>query len=495
MTATPAYASYPGTESVDLARFRRPALASALIALGVYVLTLAPDLSWANGAYDGAELITASATLGVSHPPGYPTYILLGKLFSLLPLGSVAFRYNLFSAVCAAAAVGLTVLIIGTLRPRIRLEAAVSAALLFGFAPLVWSQAVVAEVYSLNLFMLAAFLLVWSRHGANVSSGFWLGLAITTHLTSALWLPVFLLDGYRQWRRAGIGLALGLSPLLFLPWLGLSESPVIWGQPTHLAGWWWLVSGQLYAANIQPTISVERWLSLLQAMILGPVVSLVVWKASPPPTTDQPAEARLPAINSRPILYLLVGTSLLYMLFALSYDTPDAAVLLLPVFLVLALLIAPLLQRLGMAALLLPLILVILTFGARDLRGQYSARNLADAVLQTAPANALLLTPGDRTIFTLLYFQQVEGVRPDLRLVDANLFAFDWYRARLAEQYPDLSIPRQDDLPALHHDNEHKRPFCLVSLVSSPEALTSITGIGPEREGGTPYLLCAERTD
>ncbi|MCZ2114392.1 MAG: DUF2723 domain-containing protein [Anaerolineae bacterium] len=495
MTATPACASYPGTESVDLARFRRPALASALIALGVYVLTLAPDLSWANGAYDGAELITASATLGVSHPPGYPTYILLGKLFSLLPLGSVAFRYNLFSAVCAAAAVGLTVLIIGTLRPRIRLEAAASAALLFGFAPLVWSQAVVAEVYSLNLFMLAAFLLAWSRRGANVSSGFWLGLAITTHLTSALWLPVFLLDGYRQWRRAGIGLALGLSPLLFLPWLGLSESPVIWGQPTHLAGWWWLVSGQLYAANIQPTISVERWLSLLQAMILGPVVSLVVWKASLPPTTDQPAEARLPAINSRPIPYLLVGTSLLYMLFALSYDTPDAAVLLLPVFLVLALLIAPLLQRLGMAALLLPLILVILTFGARDLRGQYSARNLADAVLQTAPANALLLTPGDRTIFTLLYFQQVEGVRPDLRLVDANLFAFDWYRARLAKQYPDLSIPRQDDLPALHHDNEHKRPFCLVSLVSSPEALTSITGIGPEREGGAPYLLCAERTD
>ncbi len=85
-----------------------------------------PDLSWANGSQDGAELITASATLGVPHPPGYPTYTIIGKLFSLLPLGTVAFRFNLLSAVCTAAAVGLVVMAITTIHPRVRPLAAIS---------------------------------------------------------------------------------------------------------------------------------------------------------------------------------------------------------------------------------------------------------------------------------------------------------------------------------------------------------------------------------
>jgi hypothetical protein len=77
---------------------------TTLCALLVYVLTLAPDLTWANFGTDGGELITAAVTLGVPHPPGYPTYVLLGKLISLIPMGTVAYRFNLFSAVCVSLA-------------------------------------------------------------------------------------------------------------------------------------------------------------------------------------------------------------------------------------------------------------------------------------------------------------------------------------------------------------------------------------------------------
>ncbi|HID51919.1 MAG TPA: DUF2723 domain-containing protein, partial [Anaerolineae bacterium] len=73
-------------------------------ALAVYWLTLAPDLTAAHWGGDGGELITAAVTLGVPHPPGYPTYVLLGKLFGFLPVGSVAYRFNLFSAVAVALA-------------------------------------------------------------------------------------------------------------------------------------------------------------------------------------------------------------------------------------------------------------------------------------------------------------------------------------------------------------------------------------------------------
>ena len=56
---------------------------------------------------DSGELVAAVATLGIPHPTGYPLYVLLGKLWTLLvPIGSIAFRMSLMSAACAGAAAG-----------------------------------------------------------------------------------------------------------------------------------------------------------------------------------------------------------------------------------------------------------------------------------------------------------------------------------------------------------------------------------------------------
>src|SRR5512139_4186294 len=57
---------------------------------------------------DSGELVTAAHTLGIPHPSGYPLYVLLGKLWTLLvPVGSIAYRMSLFSAACTAAACGV----------------------------------------------------------------------------------------------------------------------------------------------------------------------------------------------------------------------------------------------------------------------------------------------------------------------------------------------------------------------------------------------------
>src|SRR5438552_3679889 len=74
-----------------------------LFAGALYVLTLAPSVM--PGDY--AEFQMASAVLGVPHPTGYPLYTLLGKLFTLLPFGDVAYRVNLSSAVYMAGATGV----------------------------------------------------------------------------------------------------------------------------------------------------------------------------------------------------------------------------------------------------------------------------------------------------------------------------------------------------------------------------------------------------
>ena len=98
---------------------------------------------------DSGELVAAVHTLGIPHPSGYPLYALLGKLWTLLlPLGSVAWRMSLLSAVCAA---GTSALVFAILRVAGagRLAATFSC-LLLAFGPSFWSQATVQRVYSLN---------------------------------------------------------------------------------------------------------------------------------------------------------------------------------------------------------------------------------------------------------------------------------------------------------------------------------------------------------
>ena len=68
---------------------------------------MAPGITWAYEGWDGAELITASYRLGIPHPPGYPTYAMVGWLFSHLPIGAIAWRYSLLSAVAVAGATWL----------------------------------------------------------------------------------------------------------------------------------------------------------------------------------------------------------------------------------------------------------------------------------------------------------------------------------------------------------------------------------------------------
>lgn len=76
---------------------------TGLISFIVYLLTLAPTVYWG----DSGELITVAYTLGIAHPSGYPTYTLLGHLFTYIPFGSIAWRVNLMSAVFASLAVML----------------------------------------------------------------------------------------------------------------------------------------------------------------------------------------------------------------------------------------------------------------------------------------------------------------------------------------------------------------------------------------------------
>jgi hypothetical protein len=452
------------------AKGARWAAGTAAVAWLLYFLTAAPDVTWANSSGDGGELITAAVTLGVPHPPGYPTYVLLGKLLSMFPGGEMAFRFNLWSGSAVAVAAGLVAAIThGQLRKPGEQESArqghvaMAAGLSFAFASLVWGQATVSEVYGLNLAFLAAFL--WAALGSRPAwlVGLLLGLSVTTHLTSWLMLPLALiLTPARQWIQLGLGLFAGLTPFMALFWLAQGNSPVMWGDASGLSGWWWLVSGRLYSGNVMSLSPSEWWsrwrawfpLLLGQFTVAGPVlvVAGTCW------ASQVEARRRL----------ALMATAAIYLLYAMGYDSVDSVVYVLPGLLLMALLLGFGLERLGWLSFGLPLLLLLLNFSAQNLSDDTGIRPRAVRLLEAAPAKAVLLTPGDETIFALWYFQHVERMRSDLILVDSNLFAFDWYRLHLAQQHTELTALAEDDLEQFRHLNERQRPVCLVTLSTHP---------------------------
>ncbi len=124
--------------------------------LAAYLATLAPTVP----AGDSGELITAAATRGVAHPPGYPLYVATGWLWiHLLPFGEVAWRLNLLSAAAGAAAAG--VLAAATTRLTGSFAAGLVAGFTFALAAPAWKYAVVAEVFTPNALLAALALLAF----------------------------------------------------------------------------------------------------------------------------------------------------------------------------------------------------------------------------------------------------------------------------------------------------------------------------------------------
>ena len=439
----------------------------------LYLLTLAPDLTQSFYSADGGELIAAAVTGGIPHPPGYPTYLLLGRLFSWLPWGTLAWRSNLLSAVCAAVGLGFTA---ATLRRHAPPHAVGAAVLALAATPLLWQQAIVTEVYTLNFAVLAA--LLWVLEGEKPRP-FWVGLlwglSLTTHLTSVFWLLVIgysLFNAKTQRRKdakgwayglrlTAYGLFLGSLPWLILPLRGIGESPVVWGDPTTVAGWWWLASAELYRPNVLavPWAEVGARLvgwgtaALHQWAVVGWVLAVLgTWRIL---SRGEVA---------RSFFLFKLGLVLIYCLWATGYAKDDSPVLLLPCLLLLSGSLAHGLASLGRVAWLLPLLLVALHYSSM---ATDPVRETAVPFLNELPPNTLLLTQGDEATFAMWYFHHAEGLRPDIIVVDTDLLAFDWYRRRLQRHYPTLNGLAQDDLATLVQQAE--RPIWHWELLSNPE--------------------------
>jgi hypothetical protein len=476
-----------------------PFIAPVLLATAwAYATTLAPGITWANNGSDSGDLVTAAATAGIAHPTGYPTYLLLAKLFQALPWGNLALRTTLLSTTSALFTVLLVYILVQTLLPpqswRTRIAASI-AAIAAGFSPLFWSQAIIAEVYSLNA-LFVAFVLICTHHTMQQPpptpfcwnhrvQALIAGLAFGNHITIAIpvlaWLVarVYATAPAHRLRRtvqqAG-WIAAGLLVYLYLPLRAAAHPPVNWGGADTWQGVWWVVSAQPYrelAFSLPPSFlggRISAWASLLlqQAGVVGVIVGF--------------AGLVYGGRHNRPFVWLTAGVAAAYSLFAITYNTADSYAYLVPVSLIFAAwiglgvsvvlnLVARWNSRLVIvvaAGMLLALVLRA-PATARQVDASSDRRAIAYAtrVLETAPADAIVLTSSDRDTFGVWYYHYALGERPDIAVLVEPLLDFGWYRHNLRSVYPDIEIPPQRGEgwgESIAAANPSSRPLCRTVL-------------------------------
>jgi len=508
---------------------------AGICALGLYARTLAPGLTWAHSGSDGGDFLAAALTGGVPHPSGYPTYqLLLRAAIALFP-GDPARMGNWLSAACAAGAVAL----LAALAQRMLAAwsrngpaqvglVATAAALTWAASPILWGQAVITEVYTLNALALVVLLmLLWRWHEATVAgqpdwpwlagAGLTLGLGLGNHLSLGLILPgaaAWLWSGRREAGRslagsvlaAAVGLALGLSVYAYLPWAAAASPPINWEDPRTIQDFWRLVSGQIYRGLVFGVPwaylpgRLAAWMSEALRQFGGPWGALLVlaglWRI------DRHDHAWWRATG------LIV---LAYSVYAVAYNTPDSFVYLIPAWCAAALWLAAgldwlldavpaaLSRRFGaggkgslasrtLSAALLALLLLVPVISAvrfwpeNDLTREHEASQFVTEALASAAPRAVILTAGDDTTFALWYAVYGLGQRPDVAVVNVNLIMFDWYRRTLAERHPDLGAA-MDNVSRPQLDRFLTAVAAERPLYRTDELNTALPGLVEERVG------------
>ncbi len=519
-----------------LERLRRHA--DLLITLGLmgtsftlYAITAAPSVLTA----DAGEFQFVPYIAGITHPTGYPLYTMLGWLWThVFTPGDVAYRMNLFSALWGAVTIGLMYQVAfwglklgAPVRIR-RLHRILSAlvASLFMASGTFWSQAVIAEVYTLNTAFVAGILYVALRLWDAASPGAesrpdvtrWLmalsficGLSLAHHRTTILLLPWLGLFVWfvtrkasrpqgRKWPLVLAGLLLPQLLYLYIPWraphvpyveLSLDSTRTLVLYENNLRGFMDLVLGGAFGGQLAQgpigTARLEMAVTLLHDEFtwLGLSLGLI---------------GILAIIRRRawPLLMLTLLPYLSYVGFNLLYFIGDVYVLFIPSYLIWAVWIgwgvwevvatllsllesslsSPARERLAEGLIVvsfsLPVLLLARNYAVADQSQNWSVVSFWQAILRSEPPPRSILISNDRDeIMPMWYYQYVDGRRPDLLGLFPLIVRQPGYgdvveviASALASQRPTFLIK---PMPGLELKYEFKAREPLVQVLGSHE--------------------------
>lgn len=517
--------SFPRSQfqhAMKLNRGRYSLLSALLVfafAIIAYCLTLAPTVTF----IDSGELIAAAYTLGVAHPPGTPLYILIAHVFTLFPAGTVAKHVGLCSAIFAALAAATLVVSSAKILPSslerpnkpnkmdplqervdwLLLSATivpnVLTGLVFSFSRTLWAYATVAEVYTLNTFLLVTiFFLVfsWRRERSAVSAGrdgqpdhhrrqsifrsrhrylilaaFVFGLALGVHhVTIAITLPaiafvILKTAGIRflttkQFAYSVLAAVAGLCIYLYLP-LAASRSPLVnWGDPRTAEKLWKHVSGWQYQAFF--SFSPEKITGQISQFVDIAAVEFGYWGT---PVILFLAIAGFYVLwrKAHETLWFLLFVAAADLVIGLNYDiAEDKDAYYLPFFVVWVLFAGVgmrwLISRFPLArirpsylaaAMVMMLVIVVETVFVGNLKVSNKSRyfladDYVENIYRSMEPGSMLLTTDWQVYSPSLYKSVIQRSRSDLVIIDVNQMRRSWYFDYLDRSYPELMAACRD---------------------------------------------------
>lgn len=431
-------------------------LITFVTSLSLYSLTAAPSTYWG----DTSELQRVAFTLANPHPTGYPLYILLGHTWlALFPFGTVAWKMTILSAVFAAGTVSLISSMVFALTGRAL--AALFAACLLTISASFWSQAIVAEVYSLHTFFVAILMIIllqFQRQRSNwllVVASLMLGIGLAHHRMFILLVPgVFFFVLFIQladWRRTLsismviqviLAFALGWLPYLLTYMQGdWRSTQAFWGYIFE-SGNRWFSAGDLFG-YFEGTV----WPLLKQQMGgLGPLLGLVgllyCWRTS---TRDAKG------------LPVLLGVSwFLAIAFLTVYRVPDIFAFV-PHFQVINVVLISLgleailsqfrrfgsqsqVEFFGTTAIFLILFGIVFvqgkdTFRVSDRSRDWYIHDRSEAIMSNMQSNAILFADW-ASGQSIRYLQDVEFIREDVSVVIDDMKAETTVQSYISEDRP-----------------------------------------------------------
>lgn len=475
-----------------LKKINRDFLISCLLfffVLSVFIFTLAPTIT----PEDSGELVTAAYTLGIAHPPGFPLYTILGKLFTFIPLGTIAWRVNLMSAFFGALTIALLYLV--TFRIVKNRIISIGTSLLLAFSSTFWSQSVIAEVYTLNTFLITLLILVllhWQvarKDKYLLWFSFLYGLTLTNHTTTILIAPAFtifiifvdraILKKWKLILKMFLLFLVGLSVYFYLPLRAIFfEAEFNWGPIKTWKDVWKHVSRAQYN-DLKPFenyysktgITISFLLELYQQFFLPTLIlalggAMRLWK------------------KNRSIFYLTVGIFILNSLgiiylrkfgwnLGIEYTY---RVYYLPVYLMLMIWLAVVLSYFlevlsktlksfstqALNIIKIAFYLVVLILPASFLFANYDNNDLSDYwfvydynanLLNSLEPNGIYFfsydgsLQGDTEIFSLLYLKKVENLRADVTVISEQQFFYKDVRLGLPKEYFKLGFePKRKEI-------------------------------------------------
>ncbi|OEU46560.1 MAG: hypothetical protein BBJ60_02055 [Desulfobacterales bacterium S7086C20] len=408
--------------------------------LAVYLLTTCPSVY----VGDSGEFIASAFCLGNAHNSGYPLYALIGKLFSLVPFGNIAFRINIMSASFGALTVWLIYRVI--VWETHSFLAAISAALLLAFSATFWSQTTCAEVYTFHAFFVALIitLVFWWKKTMSLDRlcilAFVAGLSFANHLQTVMLAPAlcfFIISsdhkallGFRNLFLLLLFFTLGLSVYLYLPIRTEAGSAIHWGDPdtvgsffnhvfasAHRHGYMFNESWDTYGARLVSAIK-----EMVRQYHLFLVFAAIGW-------------AKEKDVRNKVFWILIVLFDIIYTVF-LNTISLEITAFQIPSYVALAILIGK-----GMAGIMeyrlssqslnriyhlslksafacFPMVLLTTNLYQNDQHMNYTAYEYGMNIMRSIPSDSTLLLGGDNVVFPVSYLRLAENARPDVAIYD-----------------------------------------------------------------------------